>query len=311
MSCSSEHIAGDLFHDEPIVGLVFIEGADHVIAVRPGIRPRRVHLETRRLREAHHIQPMPRPALAITRRREQLLHESGIGIPRLILHERLHFLRRGRQADQIKVKPANERAPICFRRKLQLVLGQLRRNEPVDGIGLAARWPLRRWNGRPNYGLEGPMRFLFHAAFRPGRALIDPRAQQPNLFGGQRFALGRHLHLLHRPGDKMNERALGTVLRLDRRRVILAALERRFLVIQPQSPALLVRIVTLQAMRFENRPHLAHEIHRARECRRQLRRIHRSSLGREQDDDGHHEQRLEFSSAPHSSKTIQNGHWHF
>ena len=71
----AQRIAGELFDDELVVRLVLVECANDVIAIRPGVRARLVHFEAVRLREAHHVEPMPRPALAVARRREQLSDE--------------------------------------------------------------------------------------------------------------------------------------------------------------------------------------------------------------------------------------------
>ena len=55
----AKQIAGELFADELVVRLVVVERANDVIAIRPGVGARRVHLEARRLGES-----APRPANA-------------------------------------------------------------------------------------------------------------------------------------------------------------------------------------------------------------------------------------------------------
>ncbi len=66
-------VAGDLLLDEAIVGLVVIEGADHVIAIAPGVRPVLIEFEAIGVGVANHVQPLRGPALAIMRRREQAI----------------------------------------------------------------------------------------------------------------------------------------------------------------------------------------------------------------------------------------------
>ncbi len=130
----AEQIARELFPDELVVRLVLVERANDVIAIRPGVVARRVHLEARRLGEPHHVQPVPRPPLAVARRRQQPLHQSLVSVQTFVRQKRAHFLRRRRQADQIKTQPANQRAPVRFRRGCELLRLQPRENERVNGI---------------------------------------------------------------------------------------------------------------------------------------------------------------------------------
>ncbi len=66
-------IASQLLDDELVVGLVFVEGLDDVVAIAPGILYRDIEFEARAIRVAYDIQPVAPPALAIIRRREQLV----------------------------------------------------------------------------------------------------------------------------------------------------------------------------------------------------------------------------------------------
>ena len=59
-----------LFLHEPRVRLVVVERVDQVVAIRPRIQPGAIHAEAVRLAIVHHVEPVPRPALAITRRRQ-------------------------------------------------------------------------------------------------------------------------------------------------------------------------------------------------------------------------------------------------
>src|SRR5437762_862569 len=71
-----EFIARDLLADKSIIRLVGIEGVDHVIAIAPDIRTGLIFLKAFALGVTSQVQPMPGPALAVTRRIEQLVHNS-------------------------------------------------------------------------------------------------------------------------------------------------------------------------------------------------------------------------------------------
>ena len=107
----------------------------------------------------------------------------------------------------------------------------------------------------------------------PIRALINPRAQQSDLPGGQRITLLRHLHVRHETGDEVNERAVRAVLRFDGRRVIFSALERGFAVVQAKAAPLFVRAVAGLAGPLEDGANVFREIHRPGRGRRELRQV--------------------------------------
>src|SRR6266498_535811 len=85
-----------------------------------------------------------------------------------------------------------------------MFLFQARENEIIDRIAHPFLFS-DSWNRRTDRRLEGPMISLvlkfYGSAFRPFCALIDPGAQQTNLFDSQAFALLRHdeirLHACH------------------------------------------------------------------------------------------------------------------
>ena len=56
-------IAGDLFADEIVIGLIFVKRAHHIIAIAPGIGPIEVMLEALRIGIARNVEPVPSPAL--------------------------------------------------------------------------------------------------------------------------------------------------------------------------------------------------------------------------------------------------------
>ena len=64
----AQRVAGDLLANETVIGQVRVERADNVVAVGPRVRAFRVHFKAVRVRIAHHIQPVLRPAFAVVRR---------------------------------------------------------------------------------------------------------------------------------------------------------------------------------------------------------------------------------------------------
>ena len=60
-------VAGDLFLDEAVVGLVLVERLDDVVPIAPNIRADCVIRETIAFRIASQIKPVPSPALPISR----------------------------------------------------------------------------------------------------------------------------------------------------------------------------------------------------------------------------------------------------
>ncbi len=64
-------IAGELFGDEAVVRLVIVERADDVVAIAPGVIAVRIVLEAIGFGEAHDVEPMLSPSLAVVRAGEQ------------------------------------------------------------------------------------------------------------------------------------------------------------------------------------------------------------------------------------------------
>ena len=74
------HVARQLLDRELAVGLVVVETADQVVSIRPGVLAREVPLESLALGEPDQVQPVPRPALAVVRRRQQAIHELLVSV---------------------------------------------------------------------------------------------------------------------------------------------------------------------------------------------------------------------------------------
>ncbi len=102
-----EGIARDLLFDEPGIGLIRVQGADDVIAIRPGVGSRLILVVAVRLAEMNDVEPMPRPAFAILRRREQAIDQPLIGRGIRVGDERLDLGVGRWQAHEIEIEPAN------------------------------------------------------------------------------------------------------------------------------------------------------------------------------------------------------------
>ncbi len=83
------------------VGLVFIERADQIVAIRPRIRARAILIVAVRLRKVGHVHPMPRPTLAIARTGEQPIDLALVPARAGVRYIGRHLFRRRRQAGQV------------------------------------------------------------------------------------------------------------------------------------------------------------------------------------------------------------------
>ena len=77
-----EFVAGQLLLDEVVVGLVLIEGADHVVAVSPCGRPFAVDREAVGFGEAREVEPVAGPTFAVPGIGEELVDHLLVGIGR-------------------------------------------------------------------------------------------------------------------------------------------------------------------------------------------------------------------------------------
>ena len=70
-----KRVASDLLLHETRVRFVFVEGANDVVAVRPCVRALLVLVVAVRVAVVDDIEPVPRPALAVARAGEELVHQ--------------------------------------------------------------------------------------------------------------------------------------------------------------------------------------------------------------------------------------------
>ena len=131
-----EEIAGDLFDQKLIVGLVAVERVDHPIAPRP-LRPRQILLEAVAVGIARHVEPDPRPTLAVGLTGQQPVDGPGRGLGETGLRRRGKsgdLLRRRRQPGEIEIQPPAERRGIRWRRRRHALGRELGGDKGVDRI---------------------------------------------------------------------------------------------------------------------------------------------------------------------------------
>ena len=83
-----EFVAGELFGEKLVVGLVVVEGGDDVVAVAPGVRAVGVLTVSVGLGVADEVEPVAAPALAVGGAFEQAVDEALVGVGRLVVDGR-------------------------------------------------------------------------------------------------------------------------------------------------------------------------------------------------------------------------------
>ena len=146
-----QFVASQLFPNEPVVGFVGVEGADDVVAVPPGVGLGLVGLVTVGLSEAHQIEPMTPPLLAVMGRLEQAIDQMLPGLRRCIVNEGLDLLGRRRQPREVVSHPPDQRPSAGRLRDGQPLIVQSMSNKGVDGI----RRGIARIGGEGNRGNLG------------------------------------------------------------------------------------------------------------------------------------------------------------
>jgi len=266
----SKQVAGELFANELIVGLVGIERGDDPVAVAPGVRIGEVGSPAARLGIAGHVEPVPAPALAELRRAEQPVHRRFQGDLRLggiRLHELLDVFRRRRQTGQVERKAAQQRPRIGVSDRLQVPGLQAGQNEAVD----VALWPgrvldrrqtdllqrLERPEGAALVDVDLVLRDLGGGIARVGSAHGDPLLEIGDDLAAQ-LLLGRHLEIfLGVVLEPLDKQALRRLARNDGRSGV-ASLEQAAAAIERQSPLDLLgrRRVAGIALLDQHRPDL-------------------------------------------------------
>ena len=169
------------------------------------------------------------------RRAQQLLHHALIGPGGAVGEEGIHLGRRGGQTGEIQMRPAQQCDPVGLRGRREPLAIQPGEDEGIQRRAHPIGVPHGRLGGTFRR-LERPVvRRLVHlGGGRPGRPLVDPIPEQPDLRGGQLVALlGHGGDFTMRARDHLDQqRRVG--LAGDDGRPVIPALEQRRPVIQTQ-----------------------------------------------------------------------------
>ena len=204
-----EDVAGELLLHEAVVGLVFVEALDDVIAVVPGAVTGMVVFESLALGVADDVEPVSAPALAVMGRGEQVIDEPVVGGLRGIGHESLDLFRARREADEIDKQATDEDPGIGGGGRSEAGVPESVEHPGIDGAPhppVGRRRRQRRLRERlqrppvpagPRRGREGER---IERLFAPSGAPLDPGAEK-SFFSVIEGMLRRHLVGLH-PGKE-------------------------------------------------------------------------------------------------------------
>ena len=173
-------IGGELEQEKAVIGHIPVQRRHDPVPIGPGVGP--VFLLAGvdiafRVGVAGHVEPVPRPVLAVVGRVEETVDEPGVGLRVGVVHESGDLLVRGRQAREGVGKAADESAAIGPGRGLESGPLQPGADEKIDRITC-----LVGQDGRAD-GLEGPVApreslpvpgRAHRCARRPGQSQGDP-----------------------------------------------------------------------------------------------------------------------------------------
>ena len=105
----NQFVAGELFSQKAVVGLVLIEGANDRVSIAPRVRTHLVGVDDAfRIRIAGQVKPVLGPPFAVMRRREQAVDHSFVCVRAVVVGVLFHLGWRRRHADQIDVGPSHQ-----------------------------------------------------------------------------------------------------------------------------------------------------------------------------------------------------------
>ena len=149
-----QHVPGQLFYGELVVGHIVIESPDHPIAVGPDVAWT-IFLVAIAVGVAGEVEPLASPLFPVALGGEQLVDQALVGIRSFVVDEGIGLSGVGGQTDQVEIKSSDQRIPVGFFRWIQVVLGKIVRDEGIDRITDPSLFSLR-YLGRGR-GLEGPV----------------------------------------------------------------------------------------------------------------------------------------------------------
>ena len=130
-----ELVAGELLGQEAVVGFVGVEGADDIVAVTPGVGAEGILAIAVRLGVANQVEPVARPALAVSAARpaggrSSARRRSGC----IVGQECVDFLGSRRQPGQVEGRAADQGRLVGFRGGRQTVVEQSLEDEAIDRV---------------------------------------------------------------------------------------------------------------------------------------------------------------------------------
>ena len=261
-----QQVPGELFDQKAVVGLVVIEGLDHPVPPQPQM-PTPIDGESIRVRIPRRVQPVERQTFPKVRALHQPIHQPLIRLRPIILHKRLHLLRRRWQARQVQRHPPNQHRTIRLWRWLHPLLHQALPHHHID------RMPSLRIHLRTCWRNEGPVPCIRGST-------LDPRLDLLLLSRRQLQVRIRWWHqVVFIVSDQpIPHLALVHITWLDRKDTI-PLLDRFLPHIEPQVgfAMLFIKAVTGKAVLREDRANVAIVIRHRGQCRQ--RDQHRESEG--------------------------------
>ena len=223
-----EQVPRHVLARELVIRHVLVEGADQVVAVLKGVRDRRVTLRAVRVRIAHEVHPVPRPALAIARRGEEPVDDALEGALPLVQKEGCELLCRRREARERVAEATDERATVRRRRGREALLREAASDEVIDGV------PSALGDGRSIDRLKAPpllallelglprgerheLPFRERRVARVQRAVTDPLFEVSDDCVVELAAVFRHLEPVELVTHDLEDEALPRFARDDRR----------------------------------------------------------------------------------------------
>ena len=131
---NTQGVSGKLLKEKAIVGQVAVEGVDHPVAIRPGMLAECVVFIAPRVGVADDVEPVLRPAFAVSRRSEQPIDERLHGLQTLVGDERLDLVGGGRKAGEIERQTAYQRATVGGGRLGKATRGEFGSEKTVDRV---------------------------------------------------------------------------------------------------------------------------------------------------------------------------------
>ena len=232
-----QEVSRQLLSHEQIVGLVPVEGLDHVIPIAEGGRMRHVLVQPVGIGVAGHVQPVAAPALSIAGRGQETFDQPGVGARRPVLEEVPDLFDGGGKTGQIEAGPPNQGPPVGGRGWFQSFRFQASQYESVDGRTDPASAPDLRQGGLQRR-VECPEAFRLGGrlvridSHAPGGAHPDPIREQDDVLIRKPARKG-HAQFLVAMGDGANQQTrLG--IAGDDGRAAGATLTEAFLLVQDQ-----------------------------------------------------------------------------